>query len=586
MSSMPPEMPATGNGGDRGQGRPNPIDVLKKAIAANPDNHAALHRLGCLFVERGDLVQGLDLVARAVRARPDYADGHVDLGVILRRAGQVDEAIKAYRAAIKIAPDHPGALNNFANLLKVEGQFEEAAKLYQRAIEGNSNYLEAYNNLGLTFHELGRYPEAIRNYERGLSLAKDNPEIHNNLGNALKELGRPSDALACYRRAVALRPNYAEAHSNMGVVLQQQDEPEKAAPAFRLALAADPGNCATLNGLGKALLEQGDYGGAEKAFRDSITAKPAYAEAHWNLANLLLLTGRLVEGWNEYEWRFHCPTLSAYDRRFAQPRWDGSALDGERVFVPSEQGLGDIIQFVRFLPMIERLGGVPILECPSELTALLAPMVGRDRLAMRGTSPSDCRFHAPLLSLPHILMAGSDDMPGAPYLTAPDRDGVNLTVDERPKIGLVWAGRSTHKNDHNRSIPLDRFEELLNAEICVFYGLQVGERRRDIERLGYEGRIRDLSIAFTDFTVTASVIAELDLVITVDTAVAHLAGALGKPVWTLLPFVPEWRWMLERDDTPCYRSMRLFRQPERGDWEAPLHSVRMALDEHCRSILR
>ncbi len=349
--------------------------------------------------------------------------------------------------------------------------------------------------------------------------------------------------MASIQRALALAPDLVEAHINLGNARKSQRKVDEAAEAYTRALSLDPAN----------------------------------PEAHWNFAQVLLLMGRLGEGWAEYAWRTKCEEFSAVNWNFKQPLWDGSDLDGRTVLLYAEQGFGDTIQFLRYLPMVAAQGGDVILQCPPQLTRLFeaAPAAADIQLVTKiGDIPFD--LQAPLHGLPGLFATTLDTIPAdVPYLRPPGDTPPALDSSGGLKVGLVWAGNPKHKNDANRSVGFERFQPLLDMEGIDLYSLQVGERGGD------NNKLTDLGKDLGDFADTAAAIGQLDLVITVDTSVAHLAGALGKPVRTLLPWLPDWRWQRDRDDTPWYPTMRLFRQPAAGDWDAVIGEVGAALRDQA-----
>ncbi len=373
----------------------------------------------------------------------------------------------------------------------------------------------------------------------------------------LRNQGRLDEAVASIQRALALAPDLVEAHINLGNARKSQRKVDEAAEAYTRALSLDPAN----------------------------------PEAHWNFAQVLLLMGRLGEGWAEYAWRTKCEEFSAVNWNFKQPLWDGSDLNGRTVLLYAEQGFGDTIQFLRYLPMVAAQGaakgGGVILQCPAPLTRLFeaAPAAAGIQLVTEiGDTPFD--LQAPLHTLPGLFATTLDTIPAdVPYLRPPGDTPPALDSSGGLKVGLVWGGDPKHKNDANRSLGFERFTPLLDMEGVDFYSLQVGERGGDIRNNqalgGLEGKITDLGKGLSDFADTAAAVGQLDLVITVDTSVAHLAGALGAPVWTLLPWVPDWRWLLDRDDSPWYPTMRLFRQPAAGDWDAVIGEVGAALRDQA-----
>jgi hypothetical protein len=316
-----------------------------------------------------------------------------------------------------------------------------------------------------------------------------------------------------------------------------------------------------------------------------VSLRTDYAEAHWNLALTLLLNSNLPEGWREFEWRLKIPEIVA-PRDFSQPGWNGSDLRGKTILVHDEQGFGDAIQFARYLPMVAERGGNIILGCARETAGLFQTMPAIGRVLTSGQPMPGFDAHVPLLSLPLMFGTTLSTIPAkVPYLTAPAEGVENWrrkigAGDGRVRVGLAWAGRPTHKNDPRRSMRLDQFAPLANIKSVCFYSLQKGEAARQSASPPAGMQWVDWTDDLHDFADTAGLVANLDLVICVDTAVAHLAGAMGKPVWVLLPFVPDWRWLLNRDDSPWYPTMRLFRQSTAGDWDGVIQRVGTALEEY------
>jgi Flp pilus assembly protein TadD len=497
--------------------------------------------------QAGQLHDAEQLYRQILAREPNHADAMHHLGMAAGQAGRNDIAVELIGRAIAIKPDYPEALNNFGNALKGSGQLDEAIAAYRQAIALRPSHPDAHGNLGSALNAKGQHDEAIAAYGRAIALSSSNPVTYYNLGNALKDKGQLDEAMAAYRRAIALKPNYAEAHFNIGTAQGNKGKIEQAIAAYRRATAL----------------------------------KPDYAEAHWNLALALLARGEFAEGWKEFEWRWECKDLPRR-RTFAQPQWDGSSLQGRTILLHSEQGLGDTIQFIRYAPLVAEHGGTVIVGTVPELHRLLQGAAGVARWLNQGETVPTFDVHCPLMSLPAIFGTTLETIPPrVPYLQADAEQVVRwkkeLAADShRFKVGLAWAGNPTHVNDRNRSISLAALAPLATVQGVSFYSLQKGDAGKQAKAspgLHLIDRTDDLK----DFADTAALVANLDLVICVDTAVAHLAGALGKPVWTLLPFTTDWRWLLKREDCPWYPSMRLFRQPGRGDWGSVIKRVGEAL---------
>ena len=408
---------------------------------------------------------------------------------------------------------------------------------------------DALHLLGVSVYQSEQYDIAINLITQAIQIDSTKPLFFTNLGNAFQKQGKLEKSVQVYQKAIQIQPDYADAYYNLGNAFQKQGKLEKSTQALQKA----------------------------------IQIQPDYADAHFNLAMLLLLQGQFVEGWEKYEWRWDS-SLQSQKRNFKRPLWDGTSLSGKSILIYAEQGFGDSIQFARYIDLFPDTATI-IVACQPELKSLLKSIDRIGTLVTKGEDIPNFDFHAPIVSLPHIFGTVLETIPAKiPYLY-PDKnsDFEILSDDERDlKVGITWAGSPTHINDRNRSISLNDFKCLLDIEGCEFFSLQVGEHHRDIKQCGYSRIIKDLGKQFTTFHHTASVILQLDLVISVDTAVAHLAGALGKPVWTLLPFVPDWRWMLNRSDSPWYPSMTLFRQRKRGDWHSVFQEIRLTLTQYSQ----
>ena len=466
-------------------------------------------------------------------------------------AGRLHEAEQLYRQILAQQPEHAGAMQFLGVIANQVGRNDIAVGLIRRAIGLNPNVAEAYNNLGNALKDQGQLDEAIAAFRQALALNPNLPEAHNNLGSALKDQGQLDEAIAAYRQAIALRPTYADAHNN----------------------------------LGNALKDQGQLDEAVAAFRQAIALKPDYAEFHFNLSLSLLTSGDFQQGWEEHEWRWKCKEFPTPARNFPQPQWDGCPLEGRTLLLHTEQGHGDAVQFIRYLPLVEQRGGRIIIECQAELQRLIRPIAGRCQIVVSGQPLPIFDLHCPLLSLPRVFGTNLDNIPNnVPYLRADAEDAgrwQRRLADHSPlvKVGLGWAGSPAHRNDCNRSMKLATLAPLGQVPGARFFSLQKGEAAAETKTPPAGMELVDWTQELKDFADTAALIANLDLVIAVDTAVVHLAGAMGKPVWTLLPFVSDWRWLLERQDSPWYPSMRLFRQPRIGDWDGVITRVVEALSD-------
>lgn len=506
----------------------------------------------------------------------------ITVGEALRRAaneeegGRPEQAERLYRRILKAAPGHHGAARALALFLNRRGRNEEAIALLAPIVEPTPSAPHHFV-LGYVFQGAGRLAEAEAAYRRAIELDPNDAQVHNNLGNVLRDLDRAAEAEAEFRRALALNPRSANAHVNIGNMLRRRGELAEAEASYRHAIAIKPDLAEAFDNLGVALQDQGRLDEAEAAYRAAIAARPDFANAHKNLGLVLLLSGRFAEGWDEYEWRWRSGDLAKQPPNYAQPLWDGTALDGRAILLHCEQGFGDVINFIRYAPMLKARGARVILHSPGPLVRLLRHAPGVDLIVPKGDRLPDFDCYAPLLSLPRLFGTTIETIPAREaYLSAESKlvaawqDRIGKTPSL--KVGLAWAGSPKHANNHNRSLSPAALAPLLAVDGVEFYSLQVGASG------GLPGPgIVDLAPQLVDFAETAAALTQLDLLIAVDTAIVHLAGALGRPSWVLLPFSPDWRWLRDREDSPWYASLTLLRQPRAGDWSAVIERARSDL---------
>ncbi len=466
-------------------------------------------------------------------------------------------------------------------------RYDEAERYFYRALALEPGSAEIQLHLGNLFRTLGRHEAALHCCIEAARLAPDFAQAHNNLGNAYLDLGELDNAIAAYRRAIALDAGLPEAHFNLGGALVRSGDLRAAADCYRETVRLKPGLAVAHLNLGFLLEEGGDAGSAIAAYHGAIAADPQLVEAHVNLGMQLLLTGRFAQGWDEYEWRLRYPEYGSGTA--GALRWDGAALHGRTILLDCEQGFGDAIQFLRYAPMVAERGGRVLVRCAPDLCGLFAGAQGIAAVVPRDARPPPFDVHCPLPSLPRVFGTTLESVPaGVPYVHAPAgktalwKERLAGSAGER-KVGLVWASQSKHRTAATKSIPLEAMAPLAGVPGLRFYSLQKGEAAQQAARPPSGMRMVDLSGDLADFSDTAAVLANLDLVISVDTAVAHLAGAMARPAWTLLKFAPDWRWLLERSDCPWYPTMRLFRQRRVGDWSDAILETARALRQFAAS---
>jgi Flp pilus assembly protein TadD len=556
------------------------IAAYHQAIALKPNYAEAHNNLGIALMDKGQLDEATAACRRAIKLKPNYAEAHNNLGNSFQIKGQTEEAIAAYRQAIALRPNYAKAVGNLGKVLKEKGKLDEAIAAYRQAIVLNPNYAETHNNLGIALTDKGQLDEAIAAYRQAIKLKPNFAEAHNNLGFSLRDKGQHEEAMVACRQAITLKPRFPEAHSNLGNALRDKGLLDEAIVAYRQAIMLRPGFSEAMSNLGNALRDNGQLEEAVDSYRRAIALKPDLADAHYNLALTLLLCGDFQPGWEEHEWRWKCTNFPSARRNFSQSQWNGGALETCTLLLHTEQGLGDAIQFIRYLPLVVQRGGKIIVECRAELQRLLRTMHEKCKILARGEPLPAFDLHCPLLSLPLVFGTMLDNIPKTvPYLHADMQDAKKwqermdgqLPIVKVVKVGLVWAGKL--KPDPNRSMKLSSLAPLGQVPGVRFFSLQKGTAAAEAKTPPTGMELVDWTSELKDFADTAALIANLDLVISIDTSVAHLAGAMGKPVWTLLPFNSDWRWLLERQDSPWYPTMRLFRQETPGDWQTPIQKL-------------
>lgn len=402
----------------------------------------------------------------------------------------------------------------------------------------------------------------------------------NLLGLLAQQARQPQRAVDYFAKAITLKRDSPGFYSNLGMAFLDLNEHDKAEMALRCALRQQPDTPDFLNHLGQIKFHQGAFDESITWYRQAIARQPDHAIAHWNLSLALLLIEQWHDGWLEYEWRLLLDKYRAGVERYSKPFWSGERLSGKTLLIWAEQGLGDTLQFVRYLPFVRGRGGRVVLGCHTQLARLLRESALADQIIAEGEPLPPYDLQLPLLSLPRIFDTHLRTIPRkTPYLRIPPEpiEECPRPIHDSYKVGLIWAGDPTHRNNHNRSIPLEMLGPVLATSGVSFCSLQVGPATREIDGLPPALRPTDLGSALRDFTDTARQVERMDLVITVDTSVAHLAGALGKSVWVLVPFVPDWRWLRHRDDSPWYPTLRLFRQPALKQWAPVIHNIKVAL---------
>ncbi|HYV39809.1 MAG TPA: tetratricopeptide repeat protein [Gemmataceae bacterium] len=641
----------------------------RQAIQLAPAFASALNSLGILLAEQGKLEEAAYNFLQVLQHHPTDTDAHNNLGLVRARQGDWELAIACYRRALRVQSDYAGALNNLnialqhgppggslgqevytANQRGVnlahQGRLEEAKSFFYLALEIQQDDAVALNNLSSALilqdrqeealtscleairlmptyaaahHNLGsirdhkhKFDEAVQSFHEALRLLPAYPEAYYSLANTLKRQNKLDEALTCYQQAIRLKPDFVDACNNCAALLCALGRFAEAEVQYQNALRQKPDYTEARTNLGVLHRDQGRFEEALAQFDQALALQPDFAEVHYNRALVWLLLGDLERGWPEFAWRWR--QKNYYNRRFPQPLWDGTPLDGRTILLHAEQGFGDTFQMIRYAAVAKARGGRVIAECQSGLQHLVKTAPGIEQLLTYGSTLPPFDVHSPLLDLPGICHTTLDTIPGTvPYLQADpelmekwrecrvggvfgthqftkvgSEDSTHPTTRHSQfLIGIAWQGNPNYGLDRIRSIPLNQFAPLAKIEGVRFVSLQkrwgieqIANVKQQFEVLDLSDRLDETSGAFMD---TAAIMKNLDLVICSDSAVAHLAGALGVPVWLALPFVPDWRWLLERDDSPWYPTMRLFRQKRYGEWEDVFEKIAEALKTRLAS---
>jgi tetratricopeptide (TPR) repeat protein len=603
------------------QGKHNEaIAQFRQVLLLKPEFYEALFNLGNSCRSQGNADEAIKCYQQASRLNPERVEAQNNLGALLLAQGRVEEAVDCLRNVLRLRPDLAEACTNLGNALLRQEKFDEAIDYYRRTLQLRPQYAEGWYNLGNALKRQGKPEDAVPCFQQALRLRPNYAEACNNLGSVLTVLDKLDDGIAWYRKALAIKPEYQAAYYNWGNALGRQDKLAEAILCYHEALRLKPSDAAAWTNLGNLHQVQGQFNKALACFQKALDHEPDRAETHFNRALLRLLLGDWVQGWPEYEWRLQTDDFPRCP--FPQPRWDGSPLAGRTLLVLAEQGLGDAFQFVRFVMFLRQSGEQVIFQCQPPLLPLMTQCLGEQGLITQGSPYPDFDVYTPLLTLPAVLGIMPATVPSpVPYLhassdlvgqwrqklsgvpcpvsgvkTGPSSDiglrtsdfghfsdtGHRTPDSGQFRVGIAWQGTPKFRGDRQRSIPLEQFAPLAEVPGVQFISLQKGpgseqlsvmscQLSEKIQTTSDRFCIHDLREGLDEtsgaFMDTAAVLMSLDLVISSDTAVPHLAGALGVPVWLALALAPDWRWLLQREDTPWYPTMRLFRQTHYGHWE-------------------
>jgi len=564
--------------GDTAEG----IQLLEKCLSYDTNHVLALGNLAIGYTALNRFGEAVELCNRAIALNPNYAGAHVNRGNALKALRRFDEAVLSYEKAITLNSDNANNYFNLGSVLKELKRYREAAVSFQQVIALNPNDIEAHEHCAVILQELKEYNDSFSHYTHAIRLNKNNAENYYGRGLVNLELGKLEEARTDFEHAVRLNPNNADAHLNLGVAYHKLGRLDEALRENSLAIELNPTFIGAYNNRGLLFVDMRRFDEASADYDQAIVINPEANEAYWNKSILSLLKADFKQGWLLYESRWKT-TLKDSKRIFIQPLWLGEqSIKGKTLLIYPEQGLGDFIQFCRYVPMIEALGAKVILETPRALTTLISTLNGRFTMVEQGKSLPDFDYHCPIMSLPLAFKTTVTDIPARiPYLHADEIKQKEwqkkLGAKTKLNVGLVWSGSTVHKNDHHRSIPFEMLKPLFSLPI-EFHVLQKEIREGDIDTLSEFDQIKTYPTDLNDFSDTAALIQNMDLVISVDTSVAHLVGAMGKTCWILLPYSPDFRWMIDGNESPWYPSVSLFRQPAYKDWQNVISQVKRGLE--------
>jgi tetratricopeptide (TPR) repeat protein len=566
---------------------PDALESYSRAIALNSAYVEALGNRGNVYAHLGQYDKALSDYDAALTLRSDFADAWSGRGNALRALGRHEAALFSYNSALRLQPGNAALHNNRGIVLAQMGRPREALASYDTALAGKSDSAVAHYNRGNALLALEQFDEALASYARAAAFGLDHAQIHNNRGNALRGLRRFDEALASYAAALTREPAYNDALQNRAAVYGDLGRHGDAIAIYDQILAAEP-SAGILNAKGMAQSEAGRWEDAVQSHLAALALKADDAESRWTLGISRLRRGDFDQGWRDYEARWQADSAKLKPRHFSQPLWLGEApLKNKTILLHAEQGLGDTLQFCRYVSLVADHGARVVLEVQPQLRNLLSGLAGVSQIVAQGEPLPPFDLHCPLMSLPHAFGTTGTTIPKPASYLEPPAEKLALVQDKlgprtRPRIGFVWSGNPKHKNDRRRSVPLDQLIAAMPVQAHLF-SFQKDLRPGDQAVLSGHSQVTSLGEHLHDFTDTAAYCAAMDLIVSVDTSLAHLAAALGKPTWILLPFNPDWRWLLDRRDSPWYDAATLYRQNSPDDWASALNTLKTDLSQFCAS---
>ena len=554
------------------------------------------------FHQAGQLAQAERICKQILTYNSQNAEAFHFLGIIACQTGKYPVAVDLIIHAIEIDSKQSPFYYSLANALREQGKFMEAIEAYQQAIRIQPNHADAYNNLGTIFINQNRIDDAIEAYQQAIQIQPNQGEAYYNLGNALHRQEKLEEAIEAYQQAIQIQPNYVDAYNNLGVVLIDHEKLRESVQIYQKTLEIQPNYADAYNNLGNALREQGKLEESIRIFQKAIYIQPNHAEAHNNLAMTLLLKGDFKNGWKQYEWRRQCDNFPFEKRDFSQPFWEGTDPKAKSILVWTEQGIGDEIMFSSILPDLLSRNANVIVESDTRMVSLFQRSFPKIRFIPRQNPPNSqllnttVDYQTPIGSLGKwfrtdknsFILNRNTYLYACPKKTSEIRKKYQELAKEKILIGISWKStgidqRQTYSKK-KKSTLLEHWQPVLAQRNCYFINLQYGNVKQELNEFQKHNNLKihqdeeiDSLSSLDDF---AAQISALDLVISTSNTTVHLAGALGKQVWTLLPHIPDWRWTLEREDTLWYPKMRLFRQHRIGDWSDVFQQVKLALEQY------
>jgi tetratricopeptide (TPR) repeat protein len=567
------------------------LTCYQRAIKLDPNLVMAYNNLGVALIDKGQLDEAISRYQKAIIINPNFADTYYNLGVVFQKKGQLDDAISYYQKAQKLNPQKADIYFDLGNVLKDQGKMDEAITYYQKAIELNPSFAKAYCNLGSALRKKGQLDKAITHCQKAIELNPSFAKAHCNLGNIFRDKKQFDQAIAYYEKAIQLNPNFAGAYNNLGTVYRDELEFDKAIHCFKKALQIESNFVEAYNNLGICLQEKNQLNESMNCFQKALEINPEFVESHWNMSLALLLSGDFEQGWQKYEWRLRKENHLNYHHEFILPLWDGSSLKGKTLFIETEQGIGDQIMFASCLPEVIAQADLCIVETDKRLVPLFVrsfpSAIIIECLDKRKSYPSNllrADMSIAIGSLPRYLRQNIKSFPKQKAYLITDKEKTEFwhnrykALGDGLKVGISWRGGSKISEIRKRSTMLAQWHKLFSIQGIHFINLQYGDCIADLiqarEKIGIDIHNWGEADPLRDLDGFAAQIRAVDMVISIDNSTVHMAGALGVIVWTLLPFASDWRWMLNRADSPWYPTMRLFRQSLPGDWESVIAKVK------------